>query len=150
VVETFRYTEILEVKNVHLNKGKIYIKSTKRSNSRELELKPWQFMEILNYMNEVRPELQNKIDNYSEQVFPTNTRFTVITSQIIKKLKRTNQKVKNVNQLRASVITNWLKQYNLRKVQVLAGHRFISSTERYVEDDLENLQEVINNFHPIN
>jgi hypothetical protein len=38
-------------------------------------------------MNEVRPELQNKIDNYSEQVFPTNTRFTVITSQIIKKLK---------------------------------------------------------------
>jgi integrase/recombinase XerD len=92
---------------------------------------------------------KNKIDNYSEQVFPTNTRFTVITSQIIKKLKRTNQKVKNVNQIRTPVITNWLKQYNLRKVQVLAGHRFISCTERYVEDDLENLQEVINNFHPI-
>jgi len=55
-----------------------------------------------------------------------------------------------VNQIRAPVITNWLKQYNLRKVQVLAGHRFISSIERYVEDDLENLQEVINNFHPIN
>ena len=93
---------------------------------------------------------KNKIDNYSEQVFLTNTRFTLITSQIIKKLKRTNQKVKNVNQIRTPVITNWLKQYNLRKVQVLAGHRFISSTERYVEDDLENLQEVINNFHPIN
>lgn len=139
----------LEIENVHLNKGKIYVPSTKRSNARELDLKPWQFMEVLNYINEVRPELQHKIDNYTEQFFPTNTRFTVITSQIIKKLKRTNHKVKNVNQLRASVITNWLKQHNLRKVQYLSGHRYISSTERYLQDDLENLQEIINNFHPL-
>lgn len=140
----------LQIENIHLNKGKIYVPSTKRSNSRELELKSWQFMEVLNYTTEVRPELQNKIDNYTDQLFPTNTRFTVITSQIIKKLKRTNQKVKSVNQLRASVITNWLKQHNLRKVQYLSGHRYISSTEKYLQDDLENLQEVINNFHPIN
>ena len=51
---------------------------------------------------------------------------------------------------RASVITNWLGHYNLRKVQYLAGHRYISSTERYLQDDLENLHEIVNNFHPIN
>ncbi|MGB3342779.1 MAG: hypothetical protein WBA61_02595 [Aequorivita sp.] len=49
----------------------------------------------------------------------------------------------------ASVITIWLGQYNLRKVQYLAGHRYISSTERYLQNDLENLHEMVNNFHPI-
>ena len=31
----------------------------------------------------------------------------------------------------------------------MIGHRYISSAERYVQDDLENLQEVIDNLHPI-
>jgi len=31
----------------------------------------------------------------------------------------------------------------------MAGHRYISSTERYVQDDLENLHEMIESFHPI-
>jgi len=42
-----------------------------------------------------------------------------------------------------------LTKYNLRQVQYLAGHRYISSTEKYVQDDLENLHEIVNNFHPI-
>jgi len=32
----------------------------------------------------------------------------------------------------------------------MVGHRYISSTERYLQDDLENLHEIVNNFHPIN
>jgi len=31
----------------------------------------------------------------------------------------------------------------------MAGHRYISSTERYVQDDLENLHELIENLYPI-
>ena len=47
------------------------------------------------------------------------------------------------------MIVNWLKIHNLRKTQVLAGHRYISSTERYKQDNLESLHEMINSFHPI-
>jgi len=36
----------------------------------------------------------------------------------------------------------------LRKTQVFAGHRYISSTEKYQQDDLENLHKTINTFHP--
>jgi len=32
----------------------------------------------------------------------------------------------------------------------MEGHRYISSTERYLQDDLENLHEIVNNFHLIN
>jgi integrase/recombinase XerD len=139
----------LKIEHLQLNKGKIYVPSTKRSNARELELKPWQIMEFMEYANEVRPTIQNKIGNHSEQLFNTNARFNAIVYQIFKKLKKYNQKAENIKQIRASVITNWLGQYNLRKVQYLAGHRYISSTERYLQDDLENLHEIVNNFHPI-
>lgn len=140
----------LKLEHLQLSKGKIYVPSTKRSNARTLELKPWQIMEFIDYINEVRPTIQNKIGNQREQLFNTNARFNSIIYHIFKKLKKYNGKVENIKQIRASVITNWLGQYNLRKVQYLAGHRYISSTERYLQDDLENLHEIVNNFHPIN
>lgn len=139
----------LKTEHLQLPKGKIYVPSAKRSNAREMELKPWQIMEFMEYLSEVRPTIQNKLQNHSEQLFPTNARFNAIVYHIFKKLKKYNQKAENIKQIRASVITNWLGQYNLRKVQYLAGHRYISSTERYLQDDLENLHEIVNNFHPI-
>ncbi len=139
----------LKTEHLRLSKGKVYVPSTKKSNARELELRPWQIMELLEYVNETLPSLQKRMNNYSGQMFPINTRFNVLTSQVVKKLKRHNQKVVNIKQLRASVITIWLGQYNLRKVQYMVGHRYISSTERYLQDDLENLHEIVNNFHPI-
>lgn len=140
----------LKEEHLQLTKGKIYVPSAKRSNARELELKPWQIMEFMEYVSEVRPIIQDRIQDHSEQLFPTNARFNAIVYHIFKKLKKYNQKAENIKQIRASVITNWLGQYNLRKVQYLAGHRYISSTERYLQDDLENLHEIVNNFHPIN
>ena len=139
----------LKIEHLQLSKGKIYIPSTRKSNARELELKPWQIMEFMEYQNDILPLLQKRIRNHTDLLFPINTRFNVLTSQIIKKIKKYNQKAENIKQIRASVITNWLGQYNLRKVQYLAGHRYISSTERYLQDDLENLHEIVNNFHPI-
>ena len=139
----------LKTEHLQLNKGKIYVPSTRRSNARTLELKPWQIMEFMEYENEVRPIIQDKIKNHDDRLFPINARFNSIVYHIFKKLKKYNQKVENSKQIRASVITNWLGQYNLRKVQYLAGHRYISSTERYLQDDLENLHEMVNNFHPI-
>ena len=139
----------LQIEHLQLNKGKIYVPSTKKSNARELELKPWQIMDLINYQTEVRPNIQKHISNYSEQLFPTNARFSSIVHQLTKNLKKYNAKVCDVKQIRASVITNWLGHYNLREVQYLSGHRYISSTERYVQDDLENLHEIVNNFHPI-
>lgn len=140
----------LELEDLQLYKGKVYIKSGTRSNARMLELKSWQVIELLEYIKEIREEIKQRRKVESERLFiPNNARLGNTVQRIIDKLKQTNHKVINGNQIRASVITNWLKQYNLRQVQVLSGHRYISSTERYLEDDLENLHEIVNNFHPI-
>ncbi len=65
------------------------------------------------------------------------------------KVRELNPNVINGKHIRASVITKWLKMYNLREVQYLAGHRYISSTESYLQNDMEGLQEEVQQFHPL-
>jgi integrase/recombinase XerD len=40
-----------------------------------------------------------------------------------------------------------MKMY--RKVQYKAGHRYVSTTERYQAGNLEDLQEALNIHHPL-
>ncbi|CAM4113381.1 hypothetical protein SAMN06265348_103289 [Pedobacter westerhofensis] len=54
-----------------------------------------------------------------------------------------------MGQVRQSVITEWLKEKDLRTVQYMAGHRYVSSTERYKTNDLEDLKDALQKFHPL-
>lgn len=141
----------LQVENIQLYKGKMDVLGTKKSNGRLLELKPWQLMEFMEYINEVRPKILEQTNKETEQLFlplGSSLKLQNSLSKITKELKQINHKFINTKQLRTSVIVDWLAQYNLRKVQYLAGHRYISSTERYQQDDLESLHKTINIFHP--
>ena len=156
-----RDLQLLEVENVQLYKGKITIPGTRKSNTRELELKPWQLMEFMDYLGEVRLQIiaqRAKLsplgkcpqDNGDQLLLPlgSSNKLHNTLHKITKELKQLNNSFTDVKQIRTSVIIHWLKQYNLRKTQYLAGHKYISSTERYLQDDLESLHETVNNFHP--
>lgn len=140
----------LKVDDVNLQRGTIYIASTRRNESRTLQLKPWQIMQFKEYVDETLPIIRKHMDVYDDRLFPLNTtQFNVLLLPILNKLKQYNRKVVNNSSIRASVIVNWLKQHNIREVQEMAGHRHISSTESYKQDDLENLQKIIQAFHPL-
>ena len=139
----------LQLEHIKLNQGKIYIPKGRIGNRRELHLKPWQIMELMEYINEIRPQLQLRKQQTSEMLFASTNRLSDTVLWILKKLKHINHKVENTHQLRASVIVDWLSKYNLREVQVMAGHKYISTTEKYLQEDLKQLQEVINNYHPL-
>lgn len=47
------------------------------------------------------------------------------------------------------MIAEWLKTQDVRKVQHLAGHRRIITTERYLAHHLEDLQESLKLHHPL-
>jgi len=146
-----RDLQLLEVENIQLYKGKITIPGTKKSNAREIELKPWQLMEFMEYINEIRPQLLKETSKSTEQLLlPIGKSFKLhnTLNRIVKELKEMNQSFTDIKQIRTSVIVHWLKQYQLRKTQYLAGHKYISSTERYLQDDLESLHETVNTFHP--
>lgn len=140
----------LLLEHLELYKGKIYIPSTRRNNSRTMELKSWQVLDLLEYINKIRPEIAKYNQIHNEQLLiPQNHFNDLIRIGILRNLKKINSKVGNVNHLRASVIVNWLGQFNIRKVQYLAGHKYISSTEKYKQNNLESLHEAVNEFHPL-
>lgn len=146
-----RDLQLLEVEHIKLYKGKISIPGTKKSNAREIELKPWQILEFMEYLNEIRPRILKETNKETEQLLlPIGKSFKLHNTigKLAKELKQLNNSFTDVKQIRTSVIISWLKQYNLRKTQVLAGHKYISSTERYLQDDLEMLHQIVNEFHP--
>jgi site-specific recombinase XerD len=151
VYQGLQTKEIPHLKEEHLElyKGKITIPSTSKTNSRILELKPWQLIDMIEYMKEIRPQLVTKNEDNLFTTNYKNSNLNNVIRNINKELKEYNREYQNAIQIRNSVIVNWLKQYNLRKTQYLAGHKYISSTERYKQDDLESLHEMINSFHPI-
>jgi integrase/recombinase XerD len=64
-------------------------------------------------------------------------------------IQKTNPEILHSKQIRASTITYWLKNHNLRQVQYMAGHKYVSSTERYQLNNLDNLQRKLEKYHPL-
>jgi integrase/recombinase XerD len=57
--------------------------------------------------------------------------------------------MKHFVQIRSSVISQWIKEKNIREVQYMAGHNNIISTQRYVRANLDELKEQLGNYHPL-
>ena len=72
-----------------------------------------------------------------------------MVSAIVTKLKKQYPVILNPRHIRSSVIQNWLKRHHIRKVQYMAGHRRVSSTERYRKEDINDLANQISRYHPI-
>jgi len=135
----------LETSHLKLETGNIYIPGTKKSNKRILELKPFQILPLHEYLQNERTKYLSDLEG--DKLFPAarlKRGMSIITTMI----KRYQTKLKSISQIRPSVITNWLKHYNLREVQYMAGHRYVSSTEHYRTDNLEDLQKELKKHHP--
>ena len=143
----------LQMSDVKLREGKIFVAGTKRSNERTLKLESHQVFDLLDYVNDTRKQIlqHRKLDPSTQELFlnlgDSNNRQNMM-QMLLAHLKQMNGKVKTLEQLRASVIVHWLKRYNLRKVQVMTGHRYIVSTEAYKANTLDDRKEDIRNYHP--
>lgn len=142
----------IELKDVKLEEAKVYVPSVGRSNSRTLKLESVQILQLQKYITQVRPVLLAMNDKKSEKLFTSSgngNRLDNSLMRLMRAAKKLNPKIKDPKQIRASVITYWLKHQNIRQVQYMTGHRYISSTERYRTDLLETLQEQIDELHPL-
>lgn len=139
----------LQTNHINLQKGKIHIPGSKRSNSRKLNLKPFQILDLHEYLNQVRSEL---IAIPKDQLFVSregNRNIKNSVHHLFRALKRINPKIKDARQIRSSVIVHWLNNHNLRQVQYMAGHKYVSSTERYAMNNLEELKTEVEKYHPL-
>lgn len=142
----------LTTADLKLREGKIFINGTRRSNERTLKLESHQILDFMEYQLKTRADILAETGKETDLLFTSfgrSIKFNNIISKLLPQLKKLNKKVKSVHQIRTSVIVHWLKMYNLREVQYMAGHRYVSSTEAYLINDLDDLQEEIEKYHPI-
>lgn len=157
-ITTTEISRIL-IEDLNLRKGEINIRGGRMLRDRTLELKSHQIMDLMEYQFQTRNELTKYHQPNTKYLFlstpssgkqyATGNGNLQIWKGLTKELKQQNPKFIKIQQIRNSVITHWLKQYNLRQVQYKAGHKNIYSTEMYLINDVESLQAEIDSYHPI-
>lgn len=159
----------LEPGHINLRAGTIRIPGSRHSNGRTLHLAPYQIMELQDYLQQTRPEILRTIQQnisrparkasnpdteaLKERLFISlNGSLSLKNSlfHFVKTLKQQHQTVENLRQLRQSVIADWLRTKDVRTVQYMAGHKWVSTTERYQVNHLEDLQEALIQHYPLN
>ena len=144
--------KLLRVNDIKLREGKIFIPGTRRSNERALKLEALQIIDLMEYLYKTRNEILQLTQKQTEQLFVsigTSDRFHSIMKYLLRDLHTINPKVTSTQQLRTSVIVHWLKLYNLREVQYMAGHKYVSSTEQFLVNEMDEMIEDIEKYHPI-
>jgi len=141
----------IKLEHIQLHRGTIDIPPTKKSNGRTLKLEAHQAITLQQFILIEREQLLKKHNKTTEHlIFSLGTGNNIynLLFKLMKQLKAQHLEITSAKQIRASVITNWLKQYNLRETQYRAGHKFVSSTENYKINDIETLKNDIIQFSP--
>lgn len=132
----------MEISYIDLNNASVYIPSTSRSNSRHLPLNSKQLLWMQEYLSVVRHTFKPQRD----ELVIGNVRNHL--HRLLQELQGINPMIRNAQQIRGSVIINWLKQHSKRQVQYMAGHKYISSTEKYEQQEIDSLKDVLSKHHP--
>ena len=163
---TTRELHRLEPHHIKLKEAKIYIPGTNRSLARVLPIKANQLLELSNYLEVIRPELQRDINELRPGRKMTKIDLPAVAHRLFfsergngniksslyhmfRQIKKMNPKITSGKVIRQSVITEWTKTIGTRQVQYMAGYRCVGSVERYKNYNLEELTEALNEYHPL-
>lgn len=151
---TIEELETLEADHINLREGKVRIIGTDRTNERILKLEASQVFELQEYLNKTRGRILygpkvNEPEKIKQLIIGMEGGRTLSgeVAWMMRRLK--HPKVRQASQIRASVIAEWTKRHDVRIVQYMSGHKYVSSTERYQATNLEDLQEQLRKFHPL-
>jgi site-specific recombinase XerD len=145
--------EALRVGDINLETGTVRIRSTAKTNGRELSLKPSQILLFYTYIREIRPLLLK--EGASDRLLIGQRGEPMSAEDMTKHVKRSfveryPGRTVNAQTIRQSVIAHLLKQgHSLSVVQVFAGHKYPSSTERYRQNEIETLKVAVQKYHPL-
>ena len=141
----------LKVSDVDAEQGTVYIKSTPRLTRRTLELKATQVLLLYKYIEIDR----KKLETGSNKLFLGKLSEPIGVDTLNRMLRPLKPLFRgrnlNANTIRKSVISNWINEdkRSIEEVQLLAGHKWLSTTEQYKKDDSKSKVEMINRFFPI-
>ena len=142
----------LAVAEVDLEGGLVHVADSRTSDGRLLWLEGRQVLGLHRYLTEARPVLLAETGKQTERLFlsaGSGERLHNALAVLMRELRRRHDWFRSARQVRASRLALWLKVEHLRQVQHKAGHRFVSSTERYQAADLDRLLASLSKHHPL-
>jgi site-specific recombinase XerD len=129
----------LEINHINNEDVTVYIMGSGKSKARQLLLQPLQMQALFMYLgSSTNDQMQLLSGNLNNQTY-----------DLFEELKGLNQKVQNGLHIRASVILHWLQLHGKRQTQYMIGHKWISSTEHYELQNLEELTNLLDEHHPL-
>lgn len=141
---------MLEIKDINLKKGTVYIPSRKERKSRTLRLESHQMMALQTFIFSTERTSEKAFSPYNDN--PNH--FSYLLSKLSKKLKQQSQEnlgieIVKLSHLRQSRIAIWVKEQGIRKSQYMAGFRRVLSAEKYRKLDLTDLKNALQEHHPL-
>jgi integrase/recombinase XerD len=152
---TIEELETIEEQHIFLREGKIKIPATDRTNDRLLKLEASQVIELQEYLTKTRNRILygpsvNEPEKIRQMIIGMEggTNLAGDVGLVMKRLQHC--KVTTASQIRASVVAQWTRIHDVRIVQYMSGHKYVSTTERYQATHLEDLKEQMRIYHPLN
>lgn len=139
----------LKANAIDLDVGTVKIKGNGKNKTRTLQLKSRQVITLMKYIEEDREHL---LKTRTNKLFITMRGMPMTVDGLhgfISGMQGAFDKEIAPKYIRASVISYWLneRKFPLEDVQVMAGHRYPSSTEKYIRNNTEEQREVVTELH---
>jgi integrase/recombinase XerD len=145
--------ERLKLSDVDLTKGNIVIASSAHQNGRRLKLEAFQVLLFEKYIREYRHVfLRNRNGEITDRIFMSTLKSPSLGNtftKLLAKLKKVNPDLISFRQIKQSLMTLWSEKENMKEVQYRAGHKYISSTQRFNLKHLHELRARLVQFHPL-
>ncbi len=142
----------IELRDVDIKSGKLYIPETRQKKSRYVKLQAHQILDIYKYINEHREEVEGSEIFLSPQGMAYNQmhwQYKLLSKEVKRQAKeKLDIEVVKLSHLKQSRIRQWVEEHGLRKAQYLAGFRSVLSVERYQNPDMKNLKMWVKKHHP--
>ncbi len=142
----------LAIDDVDLEGGLLMVPGSRTSERRTLEMEGSQVLGLHHYLVSGREAILSETGKTTDRLFVSagsGDKLNNALSVLVRELRGRHTWFENARQLRSSRIALWLKTHDLREVQYRAGHRYVSSTERYRAADLDALHRSLAKHHPL-
>jgi integrase/recombinase XerD len=140
----------IELKDVNLATGTIYIPQRGQRNSRIVALKSHQILPLHIYITEYRNTQSDKLlSPQSNDYHQVHHQMKCLSKSVKAQAKAIGYEITKLSHLRQSRIAIWTKQEGVRTAQYLAGFRRVLSAERYRKEDMGGLKEQVMKYHPM-
>ncbi len=167
IYQALKTAELHQLEPVHikLKEGRIHVPGTTHTENRILNIEAVQLLDMQEYLLVIRPRMLANLKAYRsgrkveiinsiiyERLFFSEKGSDNIKNSLyhlFRAIKKTHSKITSGKIIRSTVIAEWLKTKDVRIVQYMAGHRWVSSTERYNVFNLQELKDSLGKHHPL-